>query len=156
MNRSFLFLQFLLAMAVGSMWLAGCQNAGGGTEVPSGGSGPVTATGVVQVSEVLRIPDSGVWRTDNASRTEAGNGRVVCAAKTATTYDCSQSFGLKSPLGSDQLVQDLYALGVCFATVTYTQIESSSLLVWKTAVLNPLEDNLVRAFNASYKQSHPA
>lgn len=137
---------------LGATLFISCQDANG-PEAPK--SGALTAQGTVLSPDSLRLPDRGVWRTNNASRSDSGSGPISCAANTEGNMECRQSFSLKGPLGSDQLLQDISVLGVKLGTLIYAQTTSATQLTYVSSSTLPMENRLVRLFNASFKQSHP-
>ena len=148
-------LRFPLGILAGISLLIGCQSASGPSTPPSTA---MTAKGTVEFSDASRLPDFGVWRTNNVSRTtDTGRGSVVCAIKPTSKYDCSQSFALNNVLGSDQLLQDVYALGVQFGTLTYTQSGNQTQLTYVNAALKleSMESSLIHNFNTAFKLNSP-
>lgn len=152
MNFSPSFLRFPLGVLAGLALLIGCQSTSGPDPIPSTA---MTANGSVGFADTLRLPDFGVWRTNNAARpADTGRGSVTCVTgKTDGKKDCSQDFALKAVLGSDLLVQDLYTLGVHFATFKYSQTGTvpQLTLLGDSIRLFAMEDTLIREFNRQYK-----
>lgn len=138
------FLRLVVVLAAFFTVFVSCQSTSG-PETPS--STAVTANATATYTEASRLPDSGVWRTNNSSRSDSGKSRVSCAETAKGKYNCSQTIPLKAPLGTDLLFQDAYALGVQFATLTFYQTVSPTELTYKSAVLLPMEEKLVRDFN---------
>lgn len=145
-------LRFPLGLLVGVALLIGCQL---GSDPDPVVETTITANGSVGFSDTLRLPDFGVWRTNNVSRpADTGRGSVTCVTSaTSGKKECRQNFALKAVLGSDLLVQDLYTLGVHFATFKYSQTGTVPQLnlLGDSIRLFAMEDTLIREFNRQYK-----
>jgi hypothetical protein len=156
MKSSRLLLRFPLGILAGMALLIGCQLGSDPAPEPTTG---MTVKGSVDFTDTLRLPDFGVWRTNNAARTgDTGRGAVTCVLKpTGKSYDCSQSFALKNVLGTDRLLQDMYSLGVHFATLAYSQTGNQPLLTYDASALQHylFETSLIRLFNADFKKNKP-
>lgn len=147
-----------LALVAGLAVLIGCESSSGpdSSSQPEA-KAPLVAKGTLELSESAVLPDSGVWRTTNPSRSDSGRGRVACVVTLDKENRCSESFGLDSILGGDLIVQDLYALGLHYATVMYSQDgnDPNLVLLEDSTRIRSLEDGLLRGFLKTYRGAHP-
>lgn len=105
----------------------------------------MTVTGSVQIGDVSRLPDQGVWYT----KTDSGHGQPECDKD----LSCSQAFALEDALGSDTLVFALWKLGVRIGVVRFIQVDRSLTLTRAGSSVDELDRDLLSAFHVLREQS---
>ncbi len=148
MNIPRRFTRIVPALASGLVWLGGCDKSSKADPTSPSEAEAVTIRGGINWSAPL--PDSGVWHTTRRNAPDSGRGSIWCDLAEDGKYDCPQVFVLRAPLGTDSVIQELYAMGLPIGRVAYTQAKAESLLQGGAIVGATPYYELVKAFRSEF------
>jgi uncharacterized protein (TIGR02145 family) len=119
--------------------LVACQNA---TESNSSSDSPVVATVTFPIT-APRIPDSAIWIFLKDTVVQRPN----CPASGSDgTANCTETFDLPRPLGTDSVALQLWTLGIQTYTLYFKESGSSTTLDYGSASVESLDTLLLSRF----------
>ena len=113
-------------------------------------SGPVVVNATYTVGRVSLLPDSIAWNAPKVTGSQKQNCNT-------TTLECSDTFHLPEPLGTDSLAVQLWTLGIRTSTNYFGELGSSTTLTSRAISVDNLDilllsryANLIAAQKASF------